>query len=41
MTAHDYTIYAVTNLCDILNIDKHTEGRQKQLEPWAPLLEPQ
>jgi hypothetical protein len=37
-TAHDYTMHAVSDLCDILNIDRKKEGWREQLAPFATVL---
>jgi hypothetical protein len=38
MTAHDYTMRAVTDLCDLLGIDRQAIDWHTELIPFAPVL---
>jgi hypothetical protein len=38
MTVHDYTMRAVTDLCDLLGIERHEKDWHLELAPFAPVL---
>ena len=38
MTAHDYALHAVYDLCEILDINRSKPGWREKLAPFAPVL---